>query len=69
MNKDKINMKMEQEEDINDHYNLNEKEKEEFSTGTSFEENYIKKASEKINELIMSRVRILILNKNNLDIF
>ncbi len=45
----------EQEEDINDHFNLNDKEREEYSM-MNFEENYIKKASEKINELIMSKV-------------
>jgi len=47
----------ENENDINEHYNLNEREKQENQSIFGFEENYIKKASEKINELIMSKVR------------
>ena len=48
---------VENEYDINEHYNLNEREKQENQSIFGFEENYIKKASEKINELIMSKVR------------
>jgi hypothetical protein len=48
---------VENEYDINEHYNLNEREKEENQSIFGFEENYIRKASEKINELIMSKVR------------
>lgn len=41
----------------------NNEENSEESNNLLFEENYIKKASEKINELIMSKVK----NKNKLN--